>query len=113
MTKKEMFAEIRNRVADNAEMVAFIDHEIELLSRKRTSSKPTKNQVANQGIKGEILAILDKEKGLSATEIANLVGNGVSCQKASALLRQMVAEGSVARATEGDKAKGKTLFTLA
>ena len=37
MTKREMFAEIRNIVADNAEMVAFIDHEIELLERKSNS----------------------------------------------------------------------------
>lgn len=37
MTKKEMFTEIRKVVADNAEMVAFIDHEIELLNRKSDS----------------------------------------------------------------------------
>ena len=39
MTKREMFAEIRNIVADNAEMVAFIDHEIELLERKSNSPR--------------------------------------------------------------------------
>ena len=47
-TKKEMFVEIRNVVADNAEMVAFIDHEIELLSRKSGSPrKPTQTQIEN------------------------------------------------------------------
>ena len=59
MTKKEMFAEIRKVVADNAEMVAFIDHEIELLNRKSGSPrKPTKTQVENDGFKADILAAL-------------------------------------------------------
>jgi len=59
MTKKEMFAEIRKVVADNAEMVAFIDHEIELLTRKGTSPrKPTKTQIENDGFKADILAAL-------------------------------------------------------
>ena len=59
MTKKEMFAEIRNIVADNEEMVAFIDHEIELLERKSNSpKKPTKIQIENDGFKAEIIAYL-------------------------------------------------------
>jgi hypothetical protein len=59
MTKKEMFAEIRNIVADNEEMVAFIDHEIELLERKSNSSKkPTKVQIENEAFKAEIVAHL-------------------------------------------------------
>lgn len=59
MTKKEMFAEIRNLVADNEEMVAFIDHEIELLNRKANSvKKPTKTQVENDGFKATIVAYL-------------------------------------------------------
>lgn len=59
MTKKEMFAEIRNIVADNAEMVAFIDHEIELLDRKSsTPRKPTQTQIENTNFKAEIVAHL-------------------------------------------------------
>jgi len=59
MTKKEMYAEIRNVVADNAEMVAFIDHEIELLDRKSGSPrKPTKTQVENDSFKADILTAL-------------------------------------------------------
>lgn len=59
MTKREMFAEIRNIVADNEEMVAFIDHEIELLERKSNSpKKPTKTQVENDGFKAEIVTYL-------------------------------------------------------
>ena len=59
MTKKEMFMEIRNMVIDNEEMVAFIDHEIELLERKSNSSKkPTKTQIENEAFKAEIVAHL-------------------------------------------------------
>ena len=59
MTKREMFTEIRNIVADNEEMVAFIDHEIELLERKSNSpKKPTKTQIENDGFKAEIVAYL-------------------------------------------------------
>ena len=56
MTKREMFAEIRNAVIDNAEMVAFIDHEIELLDNKRSASKkPTKTQIENEGYKATLM----------------------------------------------------------
>lgn len=59
MTKKEMFAEIRAMVADNEEMVAFIDHEIELLNKKSNSvRKPTATQIENDGFKAEIVAHL-------------------------------------------------------
>ena len=59
MTKREMFAEIRNLVADNAEMVAFIDREIELLNRKASATrKPTKTQIENEGFKTDILTAL-------------------------------------------------------
>lgn len=59
MTKKEMFTEIRNIVADNEEMVAFIDRQIELLNRKSSSpKKPTKTQIENDGFKADIVAYL-------------------------------------------------------
>lgn len=61
MTKKEMFSAIRALVVDNAEMTAFIDHEIELLERKSsTLKKPTKVQLENEAYKGEIVAYLIK-----------------------------------------------------
>ncbi len=58
-TKREMFTAIRAIVADNEEMVAFIDHEIELLNRKSASpKKPTKTQIENEGYKADIVAYL-------------------------------------------------------
>ena len=58
-TKRDMYTAIRAIVADNEEMVAFIDHEIELLNRKSASpKKPTKTQVENEGYKADIVAYL-------------------------------------------------------
>lgn len=59
MTKREMFAAIREVVIDNAEMTAFIDHEIELLVKKSSAErKPTKVQLENTHFKEVILAYL-------------------------------------------------------
>ena len=59
MTKKEMFNEILTVVADNAEMVEFINHEIELLNRKSSAvRKPTKNQLENEEFKADIVDYL-------------------------------------------------------
>lgn len=59
MTKREMFAAIREVVIDNAEMTAFIDHEIELLVKKSSAErKPTKVQLENAHFKEVILAYL-------------------------------------------------------
>lgn len=67
MTKIEMFAALRSIVTDNAtlsdenraELVAKIDHEVELLTKKAmTPSKPTIRQTDNQRLREEILNML-------------------------------------------------------
>lgn len=78
MTKREMYNAILTVVADNADMVAFINHEIELLDRKANSlRKPTATQIANDGFKAEIVAYLataDAPKSIKElqTEIPSL-----------------------------------------
>ena len=39
MTRVEMFNAIKARVTDNAEMVAFLDHQIELIENKSVKKK--------------------------------------------------------------------------
>ena len=68
--------------------------------------KPTKTQQENEGIKAQILEAITG-KHLRAQEVANACGL-TSAQKASALLRQLVAEG---KARKGDGEKGSTVFT--
>lgn len=66
MTKREMYAAIKAipAVSANEEMVAFIDHEVELLEKKAaTPRKPTKVQIENAEAQAQVidyLAAVDK-----------------------------------------------------
>lgn len=101
MTKREMFAEIRNLVIDNAEMVAFIDHEVELLDRKSNSvKKPTKTQIENDGFKATIVAFLataDEPKTIKElqSEIAELAG--LTNQRITHMLTDLVKAGTLTK----------------
>ena len=101
MTKKEMFAEIRKIVADNAEMVAFIDHEIELLNKKSSSSrKPTKTQLENEGYKADILsALADADKAVTIKELCALCSSleGLTNQRITHMLTDLRKDGKVVR----------------
>ncbi len=59
----------------------------------------TKAQKENVGIKADILAILEEKVGLTATQVGNELA--ISCQKASALLKQMVENGEVVKDKDG------------
>ena len=111
ITKKEMFTMIKAQVKDNAEMVAFIDHEIELLDKKASSKKATKTQEANVGIKSTILAVLGGGKSMTVTEMqgASAELGELSNQKVSALVRQLVEAGEVVKTID----KKVSRFSLA
>lgn len=114
MTKRENYNALRAIVADNADLVAFIDHELELLDKKnsRRSTKPTAKQVANDEIKDVIHdVLLDADAPMM---IADIIADdpalaGLSTQKVSALLSQMVASGDVVRTV----IKRKSYFAIA
>ena len=107
MTKKEMFVKIASVCANDSEIVDFCNHEIELLVKKNSykSTKPTKTQIENEGLKDAILNALDKP--MTATEIGNAVG--ISVNKASALLSQLKEDNSVTR----EVVKRKAYFSKA
>ena len=75
-------------------------------ANSRKSDKPTKTQVENAGIKAQLLTHLTRE-GVRCGDLAAAVG--ISGQKCSALLSQLVKDGQ-ARKVEG--AKRVTLFAL-
>jgi len=112
VTKAEMFAMIKEveGVKENEAMVAFIDHELELLAKKASNKKPTKTQEENEGIKAEILGVLTNE-GMTVTEIQSKsdVLGGLSNQRVSALLRQLIVDGKVVKTVD----KKKSYFALA
>lgn len=101
MTKKEMFMEIRNAVITNEEMVAFIDHEIELLNRKSSGSrKPTARQIENEQLKTEIITYLtqvDTMKSIKElqAEIPSLTG--ITNQRITHMLSALVKENKLAK----------------
>ena len=101
MTKKEMFAEIRKVVADNAEMVAFIDHEVELLDNKRTSArKPTKTQIENEAFKADIVAALaEADAPVTIKELMAICPNiaGLTNQRVTHMLTDLRKGGKVTR----------------
>ena len=110
MTKREMFNAIANvaEVSANEEMMTFIKHEIDLLdSRKNNKSKGlTKTQKANEEVKAVIADVL-AEAGEKRTVTELIADSRLNCytnQKISALLRQMVEGGKVAKTIEGKKA---------
>ena len=109
ITKKEMFTKIREVVVDNANMVDFIDHEIELLDKK-SASKPTKTQEANEGLKTVILSVLTAE-GMTASEILASSDEfaGLSNQKISALLNALAKDGKIVKDTDNKKSIFKSL----
>ena len=107
MTKKEMFALIASLHADDEEIVNFCDHEIELLNAKNSKKSPTKAQKENVVIMDRIAdALADCNVPVTVTELLahGVEGFEMTNQKASALLRKMVADGRVVKAIEGKKA---------
>ena len=99
-------------VKSNPDLVAFIEHELELLAKKNASDKkPTATQIANNGIKETILDTLADNKVMTITEMqkANADLADLSNQKISALVRQLIAEVLVKK----EEIKRKAYFSLA
>lgn len=117
ITKREMFAMVREIViangGENAELLTnFIDHEVELLTKKNTGDKkPTAKQVANEAIKAEILAEMEAGKMYTCSDIIKSVEicNSFPTQKVSPLMNQLAESGKVVKTID----KRKTYFSLA
>ena len=90
--KKDYFNELKVLVADRQDLVDFIDHEIELLSKKSSRTTLTKTQIENEAIKEKIVATLvelDKYATITDIQNANTELANLSNQKISALLKQL------------------------
>lgn len=102
ITKRDRFNELLNlaEVKANPNLVEFIEHELELLAKKNSADKkPTATQKANEGVKNTILEALSPDVAVTITELqkSNSELAELSNQKISALLKQMVENGSVVR----------------
>lgn len=114
LTKREMFTALMEKYDMNEEEVKFLTHEIELLAKKAGKDrKPTANQLANAGIKEEIVSILTGAEKMTCTEIAKALQpthtEDISVNKVSALMKQLVEAEKVVKTVE----KRKSYFSVA
>jgi len=108
ITKAQMFTMIKAvpEVAQNEDMVAFIDHELELLAKKSANKKPTKVQEQNEVLKNDIVEVLATfDNGATASEVLGASDKfaGLSNQKISAMLNQLVADNRIVKSTDTKK----------
>lgn len=100
LTKTQMFNQIKAHLTDKDE-IAFIDHEIELVTKKNASksSKPTKKQEANADIKTALYEAMEDGKPYTIGEMQKAFDclADLTNQKVSALVRQLKDEGKVER----------------
>lgn len=113
LTKAQKFAMLRAipAVANNAMLVEFIDHEVELLSKKNSAEKKlTAQQVANAGIATAIVEGMEPNRLYTVTEVIKSIPAcaDLTNQRVSALLRQLVEAGKVKRTED----KRKAYFSL-
>lgn len=107
VTKREMFGALLEIVKGNEDMENFINHEIELLDRKKSTGTLTKTQMENVAIKENIYqALVNVAKSVTITELQTLDTemSNYSNQKISALLKQLVEDGKVERIEDKKKA---------
>ena len=109
LTKAQMFAQIKANYPLTADEVKFIDHELELLSKKNSAEKkPTAQQTANEAVKQAILKGMEPNRLYTIGEIIKEIPEcaDFTTSKASALCRQLVADGTLTVADVKVKGKG-------
>lgn len=93
MTKREYFEAIKVAVADNEELVAFVDKELELLDKRKSANSKTKQKKADEDsaiAEAIISAIPDVNSKFTTMQLAGAVG--ISPQKATPILAKLVAD---------------------
>lgn len=106
-TNKDFFNEVIAISGANKELAEWAAKQIKTLEKKAANRKPTKEQVANIGLKADILETL-KAINKPAT-VSELLATGrfeatITNQKLTSLLTQMVKTKEVVRETDKKKA---------
>lgn len=123
LTKRDHFNTLLSitKVAENPILVAFIEHELELLDKKNAADrKPTAVQVANEGLREAILDFMEEGKGYTVSDLIKQVPAcaDLSQSKVSAILRPLLlvtakGEANPDGVLERYEEKGKAYFKLA
>lgn len=117
LTKKQKFEMLKGLVKDNQMLVEFIDHEIELLDKKKSNGNAKANEKMEKSVELVYNALVKAIVPVTASELiakggldelANEFGV-VSTQKVSAYLNKLVASGKIVKSVD----KKKTYFRVA
>ena len=116
MTKKQKFEMLKALVVDNDMLVEFIDHEIELLDKKKSNSNAKANEKMEQSVEIVFKALENAGVAVQASELIakgglDMLANEsgvVSTQKVSAMLKKLVDCDRVEKFTD----KKKTFFRV-
>lgn len=110
-TKRDLFLEIREVVAENEELVAFVDHELELLDKKAStkSTKVNDEQIALMDKIVNVLNEIGRSVTISELQKENAEMAEYSNQKLSAMLKKLVDNKQVTKIVD----KKKSYFTTA
>ena len=111
MTKRDYFTAILSKYPLTEDEKAFVQHELELLSKKNTSEKkPTATQKANEALREAILDSMEPNMLYTITDLIKTVPEcaDLSTSKVSAVVRQMIDAGHVKRTVD----KRKAYFSL-
>lgn len=106
MTKRDYFTAILTKYPLTDDEKAFVEHELELLTKKNSADKkPTAQQVANDGIKTAIADGMTANRLYTVTELIKEIPEcaELTNQRVSALLRQMIADGTVVKTVDKRK----------
>ena len=111
-TKREMFTELLAIPGLSQAQIDFINHELELLTKKNSGDKkPTATQVQNEALKFAIVEGMEVNRLYSVTEMIKEIPAlaGLNPQKVSPLANQLVEAGQLVKTIE----KRRSFFQLA
>ena len=111
MTKRDYFTAILTKYPLTDDEKAFVEHELELLTKKNSADKkPTAQQVANDGIKTAIAEGMTANRLYTVTELIKEIPEcaELTNQRVTARLRQMIADGTVVKTVD----KRKSYFQI-
>lgn len=115
MTKVEMLNAIKavEEVAQNAEMVDFIEKEISIIQKRNANKAPSKRQKENEELKPivlDALAVMGEPCTVSDLIKSDMLADKeLSTQRATPILKKLEKEGKVVSAKNGKS----TLYSVA
>ena len=110
VTVKSQFEDVKAVLeqAGRADLVEFIDGRIAQVVKKNTAErKPTAKQVENDGFKADIVAFMEQGTLYTAADllktVPSIVASGMSVNRLSALMTQLVEAGAVEKTVDKRK----------